>query len=248
MNLTIKVKRYILTFLFVIASIGGAVYGQDEAAKPITRVLDEMDRPNCERLQAAMDMAGTEMSNNPADRLFAIVHPGKVDSRAADSYGAQVGAWVRTRGFDPSRITIAFGPEREAASVELIAVPPGADEPKTERLWVRKSTFAGAEIPKKAKLIVTETEDENPCFSDDQALEDLGDFLKKNPAARGRIVIKISSPADFRDESKAIRETLSKEYGIAPRRVVITHVRTRPWPKGPMKETQYWLLPKAPGR
>jgi hypothetical protein len=212
------------------------------------RVIDEMERPNCERLQAAMDMAGAEMSNNPADRLFAVVHPGKTESSFARGYASQVSAWVRTRRFDPNRVTIAFGAERDVASVVLIAVPPGAKEPKTEKYWERRSTFADAEIPKRPKLIVTETEDENPCFSDDRALEDLGSFLKGNPSARARIVIKIAGARDFREQAKHIRETLSAEYGVSGTQVVLIHVRTRPWPNAPMKETEYWLLPKALGR
>jgi len=100
----------------------------------------------------------------------------------------------------------------------------------------------------RTELITTETEDENPCFSDNRAREDLGEFLKENPAARARIVIKISSVRDFNEETKVIRNTLSKEYGIASGRVRFVHVRTPAWPKGPMKETEYWLLPKTPGK
>jgi hypothetical protein len=239
-----KMNRSIFTVMLTIAIfvVGASGQERDPAAK--TRTLDEMVRPNCERIQAAMDSAGTEMMNNPADDLVAIVYPGKGETRLGRSYGSQIAAWVRTRRFDPSRITIAFGPLGGTSRVELIAVPPGADRPKIEMLWSRNSAFGGAEIPAKAALIVTETEDENPCFSDNRALEDLGNFLKENAAARARIVIKMSSVRDFREASKQIRNTLSTEYGIAPGRVQIVHVRTPAWPKGPMKETEYWLLPK----
>jgi hypothetical protein len=248
MNPRIKMKCSIITALFVIANVVGVASGQDHPARPAPRVLDEMERPNCERLQAAMDLAGAEMSNNPADILFAVVHPGKAEKRLANGYAAQIGAWVRTRRFDTSRITIAFGAVQEVSKVVLIDVPPGADVPKIERLWVRRSVFADAEIPKTSKLIVTETEDENPCFSDNRALEDLGDFLKENPSARARVVIKLSSVREFNEEAKAMRETLSTEYGVAAGRVRIVHVRARPWPKGPMKEVEYWLLPQMPGK
>jgi hypothetical protein len=241
-------RRSIFTGLVVIAGFACSAFGQnnEDSARPAIKVIDEMERPNCERIQAAMDLAGTEMMNNPADQLFAVVHPGKSEKRFANTYGAQIAAWVRTRRFDPSRVTIAFGTEREVAKIMLIGVPPGAEQPKMERPWFRSSLFADAEIPVRARLIVTETEDENPCFSNNRALEDLGDFLKDNPAARARIVIKISSASEFNEEVKAIRETLSTDYEVAAGRVRINYVRTRPWPIGPMKEIEYWLLPKAP--
>jgi hypothetical protein len=245
MNHMIKIKRSFITSLFTATALAGLALGQDDTPKPSARVIDEMERPNCERLQAAMDSAGTEMANNPAEMLFAVVYRRKGEYRAANGYGAQIGAWVKNRRFDPSRITIAFGPEGETLRVELIAVPPGAEPPKVETHWARRSPFDGAEIPRKAELITTETEDENPCFSDNRALEDLGEFLKENPAARARIVIKMSSVRDFNEETKVIRNTLSTEYGIASGRVRFVHVRTPAWPKGPMKETEYWLLPKA---
>ena len=241
-------KRSICTGLVVVAGFACLASGQSsvEPVKPTARVIDEMERPGCERIQAAMDAAQTEMMNNPADQLFAIVHPGMGEKRFANGYGANIAGWIRWRRFDPSRVTIAFGAEREVAKVILIGVPPGAEQPKTERPWFRSSLFADAEIPARAKLIVTETEDENPCVSNNRALEDLGDFLKDNPKARARIVVKISTASEFNEEAKSIKETLSTDYEVAPGRVRIIHVKTRPWPVGPMKETEYWLLPKAP--
>ena len=241
-------KRSIFTVLSTAVLFVGGASGQDAEQAPKSRLLDEMERPNCERLQAAMDGAETEMANNPAEMLYAVVYRRKGEYRAANGYGTLIGAWVKNRRFDPSRITIALGPERETLRVELIAVPPGADPPKVETYWVRRSPFDGAEIPRKPELITTETEDENPCFKDNRGLEDLGEFLKENPAARARVVIKISSVRDFNDESKGMRNTLATEYGIPPGRIRFVHVRTPPWPKGPMKETEYWLLPKTPGK
>ena len=235
-------KRIFAIFLIALHLV---VYAgaQDSGQKPVSRQLDAMTRPNCERMQAAMDSAAAEMMNNPSDMLFAVIHPAVTERNLARGYGAQVGAWVKTRRFDPTRITIGFGAEQEVGQVVLIAVPPGADVPKLEGLWARTSAFF--EIPVKAELIATETEDENPCFSDNRALEDLGDFLKDNPAASARIVIKMASAREFREEAKQIRERLLTEYGIPAGRLRVVHVRTPAWPKGPMKETQYWLLPKT---
>jgi len=243
-----KMKRSFITGILAITALTGLAFGQDDNARPQARVIDEMERPNCERLQAAMDSAGTEMANNPAEMLYAVVYRRKGEYRAAYGYGSQIGAWMNHRRFDPSRIAIAFGPEKETLRVELIAVPPGADPPKVENYWTRRSPFDGAEIPRRAELITTETVDENPCFSDHRGLEDLGEFLKENPAARARVVIKISSIRDFNEETKGMRNTLATEYGIASERVRFVHLRTPAWPKGPMKETEYWLLPKAAGK
>jgi hypothetical protein len=226
-----------------------SVFGQegDAPARPVSRVLDTMTEPNCERLQASMDFAGVEMQNNPAETLYAVIHPGRA-MNAANGDAALIGAWVKNRRFDPTRVVIGFGTKREKREVELIAVPPGAEEPKTESFWVRKPHFSNAAPVRAPMLIVTETEDENPCFYDNSALADLGEYLKANSAARARIVIKIFGVRDFNEQAREIRGTLSETYGVGAGRIQITHVRSARWPKAPPIEIEYWLLPAAPGK
>lgn len=224
-------------------ALAGVAAAQDGAAKPETRLLDEMSRPECERLQAAMDMAGAELSNNPMDRLFAVVYPGRGEKFRTEYAAAQIDAWVHNRHFDKTRIVIAIGSQRDETRVELIAVPPGADDPATERIWERKSRFADARPGTKAILVTSDVEDENPCFHQESAVADLADFLKENPEARVKIVVKTSTVKEFNEAAKDIRQTISKIKGAGPSQIRIVYVRSLKWPKAPISETEYWLLP-----
>jgi hypothetical protein len=235
-----NMHKPIYTILLAITIFTLSASGQEIEGRPNARLLDAMTEPNCERLQAGMDTAGIEIQNNPADVLFAIVYPATGQGRGTEGTAKQIDAWLKHRRFDPSRITIAVGAPRARMQVELIAVPPGAETPKTAMLWERRSRFADVKTSKKAVLVTVDTEDENPCFQEGSAVPDLGNYLNENPRTRVRIVIKTSSVKDFNDSAKEIRSELS---GVPSGRLRIVHVRSPKWPKAPFKETEYWIMP-----
>ena len=98
---------------------------------------DEFESKSADEDKARYDSCVIQAQNTPDAQLYVIVYPGtdrlsttrntydRVSKRALDYM-------VKTRGFDPRRISIVKGTPRPRTTVELWIVPPGANPPPVQ--------------------------------------------------------------------------------------------------------------------
>ena len=103
-----------------------------EPVKPFR--CDEFESKSADEDKARYDNCVIQAQNTPDAQLYVIIYPGtdrlsttrntydRVSKRALDYM-------VKTRGFDPRRISIVKGGPRPKTTVELWIVPPGATPP-----------------------------------------------------------------------------------------------------------------------
>lgn len=95
---------------------------------------DEFESRSADEDKARYDTCVIQAQNTPDAQLYVVIYPGtdklsttkntydRVSKRALDYM-------VKTRGFDPRRISIVKGSPRQKTTVELWIVPPGATPP-----------------------------------------------------------------------------------------------------------------------
>jgi hypothetical protein len=95
---------------------------------------DEFEAQNPDQDKARFDNCVIQAQNTPDAQLYVIIYPGtdrasttrntydRLSKRALDYM-------VKTRGFDPRRISIVRGSNRQKTTVEIWIVPPGAQPP-----------------------------------------------------------------------------------------------------------------------
>ncbi|HEV2911680.1 MAG TPA: hypothetical protein VGX92_00070 [Pyrinomonadaceae bacterium] len=98
----------------------------------VPRPFDEFPNLAFDDQKARLDNLAIELANVPGSTGYIIVYSGRT-SRAgqADRLGARARDYmVRTRGVDPSRITVVNGGYREEDTFEIWIVPQGAQPPQ----------------------------------------------------------------------------------------------------------------------
>ena len=101
---------------------------------PLPFKCDEFEAKNPDQDKARFDNCVIQAQNTPDAQLYVIIYPGtdktsttrntyeRLSKRALDYM-------VKTRGFDPRRISIVRGGNRLKTTVEIWIVPPGAQPP-----------------------------------------------------------------------------------------------------------------------
>jgi len=106
-----------------------------EIPKPFR--CDQFQAKSADDDKARFDNCVIQAQNSPDSQLYVIIYPGTDKlSRTKNTYEKlskrTLDYMVRTRGFDPRRISIVRGPSREKTSYQLWIIPPGAQVPAVE--------------------------------------------------------------------------------------------------------------------
>jgi hypothetical protein len=95
---------------------------------------DEFESRSADEDKARFDNCVIQAQNTPDAQLYVIIYPGTDRlSRSRNTYDRlskrALDYMVKTRGFDPRRISIVRGSSRTTTTYELWIVPPGAQPP-----------------------------------------------------------------------------------------------------------------------
>jgi hypothetical protein len=95
---------------------------------------DEFEAQNPDQDKARFDNCVIQAQNTPDAQLYVIIYPGTDKaSLSRNSYDRlskrALDYMVKTRGFDPRRISVVRGSNRLKTTVEIWVVPPGAQPP-----------------------------------------------------------------------------------------------------------------------
>ena len=99
---------------------------------PVPRPFDEFPNLAFDDQKARLDNLAIELANVPGSTGYIIVYAGRTSRVGqADRLGARARDYmVRTRGVDPSRVTVVNGGYREEDTFEIWIVPQGAQPPQ----------------------------------------------------------------------------------------------------------------------
>lgn len=212
------------------------------AEVPQARLIERMQNPNCEYRQMLMDVFFTELNNNPnaTGYIFTYGSP-----RTVAQTEKKIRANLKWRKYDESLIVFVNGGGRsKKPTIDYWLVPAGADIPTPELPIENEADFDTTEDkseikpdPKNPYVFSSEYYDGGSCIDDVQELdlEGYAKFLKKNPKARGNIVILMMTKTDFREKEKEILDFL-KTKGIARKRLRTFHQKT-------FGGVELWILP-----
>ena len=95
---------------------------------------DEFEAKTHDDDKARLDNCVIQAQNTPDAQIYVIIYPGTdKTSLARNSYDrlskVTLDYMVKVRGFDPKRISIVKGGNRERTTFEIWIVPPGAQPP-----------------------------------------------------------------------------------------------------------------------
>lgn len=232
-------------FLFAAFLITLAAVPLAAQETPVATLVDEFRTVgNCERGLAATDNFMSELGNNPASQGYVVIYREGDRQNSARGRRREIENWVKTRQYDPSRITFLDGTVQVEAKTQFWLVPPGAEAPGVEpddpkAVEMPQPAAPAATDPTKPYIFTAEYSDGIDGCKDPFDKEGFAQTLKDEPGARGNIVIRANDRAAYR---KAEREILAE---LASLGVKVSRLKTF-YVKDSLFSIELWFLPRRP--
>ena len=227
------VRRFLFiqvsVFLLVFSILG---QGQSKAG-----LIEQFGKIPCEDLRGRLDLLLLELREHPEDQGYAVIYGNAGEIRTNTIYEGMIRGHLewRSREFDRDRVKIVRATLSDRFRIELWRIPIDTDHHFETAEWsfrVPESTgpFIFHRYP---------SEDNCPY---DYSIEYFAEFLRSNPNAKGKIVIRGRSTKVVSDRKRQIQDDLSTRYKIDSTQLMISLV-TRSYLTKDNITVEYWFVP-----
>lgn len=199
------------------------------AALPTARLLDAASTAanNCEYVLMIMDRLIAELGNDPNASGVIIIYRDAGKPRAFMKRRREINDWMRTRGFDPMRVTIVDGTYRAKAETEFWIRPAGAEMPVIQVADIAPPA-ASATVAQLPYIHSSQYSDGiQGCSGPGLDPQGFAEELASNPTLRGKVVVADSSQKNYRRISAEIAAALRKAR-VKPARVRYVFKQVKP--------------------
>ena len=224
-------------FIIVLLNLANTFAQQSDL--PVPELVSEYSvaKNNCEYAMALTDDLIRRLSDNPNTQGYAVIYGDPLGASVSRRREKELLNYLSIRGFDRSRITIAKGPVRSSAVVQLWMVPPGASDPE---ILPANAEFQPEKPITDAYIWAIDSADGLPECRQAFDLKEFAAILNADITLRANIVIRVPTAAEYRKKEREMIGVLVSE-GVSRSRLRSSFVKVR---RNQMLDyTELWLVP-----